>query len=105
MANFRITPRWSMSAGPSISWVNNDYAKTFYGVTSAQSAASGYATYQANSGINGVQFGVQSQYKLSKQWDVGARVGINQPKNAAVNSPIVDKGNKTNLGVSLNYHF
>lgn len=105
MANLRLTPDWSITMGPRMTWVNSEYAKTFYGVTTEQSAASGYQTYQASSGVNGVQFGVGSQYKLTKQLDLGARIGISQPKNDAANSSIADKGIRTGLGVSLNYHF
>lgn len=71
------------------------YTRTFFGVTEAESAASGLEAYRPGGGVSRVSAGVTAGYQLSRHWGVIARAGGGTFTGDAADSPIVKDGAKS----------
>ena len=105
MVKTRPMDKWVFSAGPGITLMNSQYAQTYYGVSAAQSASSGYAAYQASAGVNALRFGAGAEYELTREWRLGARLSASKLQGDAANSPSVGKGTQSSYGLFANYRF
>jgi len=105
MLKTRPMDKWVLSAGPGMTLMDSQYAQTFYGVTEAQSASSGYITYKASAGINALRFGASANYELSRELSLGARLSVSKLQGDASNSPTVEKGTQASYGLFANYRF
>src|ERR1700688_3965478 len=72
-AKYRATQRLTLSIGPEVTWANNQYSQTFFGITPAQSEIAGIAPYRAKSGINTVAGSAGATYMLTDHWSLRAR--------------------------------
>jgi outer membrane protein len=97
--------KWVFSAGPGITVMDRQYAQTYYGVSSAQSASSGYATYQASAGINVLRIGAGADYELTRDWRLSAKFNVSKLQGDAASSPIAEKGSQISYGFFANYRF
>ncbi|MGV1045031.1 MipA/OmpV family protein [Limnohabitans sp.] len=105
MFNTRPMEKWVLSAGPGMTLMDGQYAQTYYGVTAAQSASSGYGTYKAAAGINALRFGANASYEISREWSLGAKLSVSKLQGDAANSPTVKNGAQTSYGLFANYRF
>jgi outer membrane protein len=64
-AKYHATQRLTLSIGPEVTWVNNQYAMTFFGLNAAQSTIAGIAPYRARRGINSVGVSAGVSYMLT----------------------------------------
>jgi outer membrane protein len=104
-AKYRLTDNLSLTAGPGLVWGDSKYTQTLYGVDAGQSARSGLRQYTAGSGINTARFSAGAAYRLSRNWNLGARVSASKLRGDAANSPIVEKTSQTSLGVFAAYRW
>src|SRR5258708_25711309 len=87
-AKYHATPRLTLSIGPEITWGNNQYSQTFFGVNAAQSEIAGIAPYQAKSGINTLGGSAGATYILTDHWSLGSHVSYGKLQGDAANSPV-----------------
>jgi outer membrane protein len=104
---FKARPmdKWLVSAGPGITLMDSQYAQTYYGVTPAQSASSGVASYTASAGVSAVRFGAGAEYELTREWRLGARYSASKLQGDAATSPMAEKNTQTSVGLFANYRF
>jgi len=57
--------RLTLSAGPGFTWANGPYMRTFFGVSAAQSAASGLLPFEPGSGVDTIRFSLGAHYHLT----------------------------------------
>lgn len=102
---YALTSQVMLSAGPGLTWADRKYTQTFFGIDSAQSAASGRATYRAGSGLNSVRLSLGIEYAPAPRWKVGVRGSVGRLEGDAADSPItVDKKQNT-VAVFGSYRF
>ena len=102
---YALTSQLMLSAGPGLTWADRKYTQTFFGIDSAQSAASGRATYRAGSGLDSVRVSLGIEYAPAPRWKVGVRGSIGRLEGDAADSPItVDKKQNT-VAVFGSYQF
>jgi outer membrane scaffolding protein for murein synthesis (MipA/OmpV family) len=91
----------------STSLADKRYNQTYFGVTGAQSLASGYRTFNAPAGFNDVGLKGTFDYFLSPQLSVDVFAGYTYLLGVAGDSPLVEKGseNQFSTGLVLLYHF
>lgn len=99
-----------VSVGPKVSWVDDDYAQTYFGITPAQAAASvlGYSPYAADSGIKDYGVGLMVMQPLGGNWSVTALASVSRLTGDAADSPIVAaQGSETQVtaGLFVGYRF
>lgn len=76
-----------------------------FGVTAAQSAASGYSAFNAKAGFEQISSTVGWNHVISKNWSVTSRVGVTHLVGDAADSPIVKKKTNPVAMASFNYSF
>lgn len=81
------------------------YMKTFYGVSSAQSARSGYARHAAPGGLYGVENSVTWGHQFTPQWGTTLVAGYTWLSDHAADSPIVFRRNEATATAAITYTF
>ncbi|WP_429582948.1 MipA/OmpV family protein [Paraburkholderia youngii] len=97
--------RLSISTGPGVDWMSGQYARTFYGVNSGQSDASGLPQYAAHAGVQDVYFGVDAIYQLDAHWAIGGSVRLLRLEGSAANGPVTARKTQDIESVSVTYTF
>jgi MipA family protein len=105
LAQFRPAAGFSLLAGPGLTWGNDRYAGTFFGVDESQSARSGLAQHEARSGIHSTRFSFAAQYERRHDWSVGAMVAFARLQGDAGDSPITADRSQTSGGLIASYRF
>jgi outer membrane protein len=104
-AKYHATPRLTFSIGPEVTWINNQYAMTFFGVDTAQSEIAGIAQYRARNGINSVGGSAGARYMLTERWSLAAHVGYGRLQGDAANSPVTTDKTQRVYGAFVMYRF
>lgn len=105
----RIGPS-RLSFGPQVTWADDDYTQTYFGITPTQAAAStiGFAPYAAEGGIKSYGLGLSVFTPVTDSWAITAIASVSQLTGDAADSPIVaDEGSETQymVGVFAGYRF
>lgn len=99
------SPKNSVTLGLTSSWGTNDYMQTYYGVSAAQSAASGFTQYHAGSGIYACSLNLDWTHNFTESWSVVADAGYTQLAGDARNSPIVQRKASPTGSLTVTYRF
>jgi MipA family protein len=91
-----LTEALSANAGLTASWANRKYMQEYFGITSAQSASSGYAVYDGKSGFKSVGINLGLDYMWSEHLSFGVGAGYTKLLKNAADSPIVKKEGSSN---------
>jgi len=65
---YNIVPRTTWSWGVGVSAGNERYMQTYFGITEAQAAATGYPVYSPSAGLRDVSLGVDLRGDLGERW-------------------------------------
>lgn len=86
-------------------YADEEYMQNYFGVSAAQSAASGFAQFDADAGFKDVFAEVGLKAKLDERWEAKASVRYSRLIGDAADSPIVESENQftTTLGVSYKF--
>jgi outer membrane protein len=104
-AKYHATPRLTFSIGPEVTWINNQYAMTFFGIDTAQSQIAGIAQYRARNGINSVGGSAGASYMLTERWSLAAHVSYGRLQGDAANSPVTTDKTQRVYGAFVMYRF
>jgi MipA family protein len=104
-AKYHATQRLTLSIGPEVTWANNQYSQTFFGITAAQSEIAGIAPYRAKSGIDTVAGSAGATYMLTDHWSLGAHVSYGKLQGDAANSPVTTDKTQRMFGGFVMYRF
>lgn len=105
---FNPTDRMEISGGPRASFASSDYMQTYFGVTAAQSAASGLPTTSVGSGFKTVGIEGEVRYKLTDKVTAVTGASWERLIGDAGSSPIITGGGKKNqfsVRLGLTYKF
>jgi outer membrane scaffolding protein for murein synthesis (MipA/OmpV family) len=92
-----------MFAGPSITYADHRYLQKEFGVTPAQSLASGYPIYDPHAGTNAVGFGFSATRFLTDHWLINLDAAANHLLGSARESPITQRTVQRVLTLSFGY--
>jgi MipA family protein len=83
------------------------YMRSYFGITPAESAATGLPAFGLGSGLRDVQLGLTAGYQFNERWGLLARFGASHYVGDATDSPIVDGGSETQFvgGMGLTFRF
>lgn len=104
-ARYRATERLSFSAGPGVTWADDDYMMTFFGVSAEQAARSTLPAYEARGGVHALRFGVNAGYRIDPRWSVGGRIGTARLYGDAEASPITRDRTQNLAAIFVSYRF
>ncbi|GFE86596.1 hypothetical protein GCM10011488_15500 [Steroidobacter agaridevorans] len=103
--SYRPTARLTLTAGPGLTWSDEEYMQTFFGISDEQAARSDLAPYAPEAGVSVVRVSLGAQYQFSGQWFAGLRVTAAQLKGDATDSPIVQDKNQNLYALFVGYRF
>lgn len=91
------------SAGPT--WADENHMSSYFGVSSAQAARSGYSRYNAGSGIKSIGFTAGAFYSVTENWDAKFMVKADQLMGDAADSPITKDEFQPSAFFTTSYKF
>ncbi|WP_236307063.1 MipA/OmpV family protein [Enterobacter bugandensis] len=95
----------AVTLGLTGSWGSGKYMQTYYGVNTAQSAASGFARHDAGAGIYAWSMNLDWTYRLTSRWSVLTSAGVTQLTGDAGDSPIVQRKTSPTGSLKVTYSF
>ena len=104
-ALFHPAERWSLVAGPSLSWVNQRNMQTVYGVDAEQSARSGRTRYEPGAGVSLIRLTTTLSYRLDEQWSLGTRLSLGRLQGDAAASPLAEQRSQNSAALFASYRF
>lgn len=94
-----------LSVGPEVTWMDGDYAKSFFSVTPAQSRTSRNRTFTAASGVRDVGITATAIWSVTQHWSVIGRIGANWLVGDAADSPLTEQAFQPSAGAFVTYRF
>lgn len=101
----RVSPRLTLVPAVSATWADRTYNDRYFGVTAAQSAASGLPVYAAGGGIKDISASLGAMYRLDDRVTLGATASLSSLQGDAKDSPIVADPTQPAMFVSAAYRF
>lgn len=88
-------------------WADEDYQRTYFGISPSNAARSGLRVYGPDSGFRDVTAGVTFAHQFNDRWGALLRVSATRYVGDTADSPIVRAGSKTVglIGVAASYRF
>lgn len=105
VAQFHPTTRLTLSFGPEVTWTDERYATTFFGIDAAQSEIAGISPYRARAGVNTVGGQAGARYALTRNWSLGANVSYGRLQGDAANSPVTTDKTQRVIAAFVLYRF
>jgi outer membrane protein len=104
-AQFHPIPRLTLSFGPKVTWTDEQYAMTFFGIDAAQSEIAGVVPYRARAGLNMVSGEAGARYALTRNWSVATNVSYGRLQGDAANSPVTTDKTQRVISAFVLYRF
>ncbi|WP_068119205.1 MipA/OmpV family protein [Tropicimonas marinistellae] len=93
--------RWELRVGPRFSFGDNGFTDTYFGVTDAESDASGLDAFDPDGGLLGAGIEATARYRFNELWGLEASVRADRLLNGAADSPITEMGNEDQFRVRV----
>jgi outer membrane scaffolding protein for murein synthesis (MipA/OmpV family) len=97
--------KFVMFAGPSITLATHRYLQSEFGVTPAQSLASGHPAFDAHAGLQSVGVGFSATGFLTDHWLLNIDAALTKLKGSPDVSPVTETGTQRELAFSINYQW
>jgi outer membrane scaffolding protein for murein synthesis (MipA/OmpV family) len=94
-----------MFAGPSMTFATHRYMQREFGVTPAQSLASGHPEFAVAGGRSAVGIGFSATKLLTKNWLLNLDTAGSWLQGSAGDSPVTEARFRHVVAVSVNYHW
>lgn len=104
-APFELTKRLIFRPHVAMTWTDDNYMQTFFGVSPSQASHSIFPSFSPGSGLEDVNGGVTVVYILNEHWFWGADATATQFLNYAARSPITIANTNATLATVIGYHF
>ncbi len=100
-----LSKRLVLMPAVSATWADRSYNDRYFGVTGAQSAASGLPVYHPGGGVKDVTASLAAIYHVNDRINLVATGALSNIVGGARNSPIVRERTQTSGVVSMTYRF
>jgi outer membrane scaffolding protein for murein synthesis (MipA/OmpV family) len=91
----------TLTLGPRFSFGTDDFANTYFGVSSKESAASGLDAYDASGGLLATGLELGGRYLFNERWGLEGAATYDRLVNDAADSPITATGSADQWGFRL----
>lgn len=97
--------RLSASVGAGLNWADQRYTRTMFGVSAAQSAASGFAVYTPDGGVRDYSLSFDLRYRPGQRLVWHAGLALVRLAGDAADSPLAASRSQPRLHVGATYHW
>ncbi|HUZ72568.1 MAG TPA: MipA/OmpV family protein [Stellaceae bacterium] len=91
--------------GPSVTFADDRYMQSYFGISSAQAAAAQFPVYHAQAGFKNFGVGASAIYFFSDHWFLDGDLSLERLVDSAGNSPIVQDRNQFAASLIMGYQF
>lgn len=91
----------TLSLGPRLAFGDDRFTKTYFGISDAQSTASGMKAHQAPGGLYSAGIEVGARYMVGSRWGVEGAASWNRLVGGAGESPVTEAGSPDQYKVRL----
>lgn len=95
----------TLTVSPGVTWADRRHMEAYFGVTPAQSAASGYTAFDAGAGVKSQHLVLDFEMALSRWWYVNAMLRTARLAGDAADSPITQRTRQTSGMLTVRYQF
>jgi outer membrane protein len=97
-----VSEKLRFTFGANLTYADDDYMGTYFGVNAADAARSGLPLYGADGGLKDVGVNVTGQYRLRGNWGLLGVISYDRLLGDAKDSPLVDdEGDENQWGAIL----
>lgn len=82
-------PKFRLTAETTVSWVDDNYMQTYYGVTREQARRTRFPVYEIDGGVNGARIEFTGVYNFAPRWSLIGLASYRKLLGDAADSPIV----------------
>ncbi|MGH8506517.1 MAG: MipA/OmpV family protein [Stenotrophobium sp.] len=97
--------RFFLMIGPSVTFADGRHQQSYYGITAAQSARSGYAPYSAIGGLSHVSFGANATWFITHHWLMEGVGAAQRSLGSSDDSPLIEARGQFMAGLFLLYRY
>jgi len=97
--------KFVMFAGPSVTFGSHHYLQSEYGVSPAQSLASGHPVFDAHAGMASAGVGFSATRFITNHWLLNLDAAINKLKGSPDISPLTESSTQRELALSIDYQW
>jgi outer membrane scaffolding protein for murein synthesis (MipA/OmpV family) len=101
----KLSDRWRLSTSAGLTWANDEYMQSYFGVTPAQSQSSGYSVYSPGAALRDGRVSLALSYQASPRISVTAAVSSSTLSDEAKRSRFVKQSATVSGVVALTYAF
>lgn len=100
-----LTPATSMAAGLALGFAGDRYMQSYFGVTPAQAARTGYPVFEPSSGLRDISANVTARTELGHPWALFYGAGASRLLGPAASSPLTRQPNSWGVNAGVVYRF
>jgi MipA family protein len=100
-----IAPKWRLATGTGVTLANAHYMQSFFGVTDAQSATSGYQVSKPGTGARDVRANLALTYSFEPRTSVTAALSASSLLGQARDSPLTRKRTSETVVIAASHSF
>jgi outer membrane scaffolding protein for murein synthesis (MipA/OmpV family) len=103
--SYVLSKKFVMFAGPSITFATHRYLQSEFGVTPAQSLASGHPVFDPHAGTVSVGVGFSATKFVTDHWLLSIDAALTKLKGSPDISPVIENSTERVLALSLDYRW
>lgn len=103
--SYPVSERLMVIPSVTVHWANDKHMSNYFGISAAQSRASGLPAFDADAGIKDVTSSLTAIYKLNERWHVGAIGVLTRYTGDAADTPLNERKWQPMGMLSLGYSF
>ena len=100
-----LAPAWRLAVGGAVSLADSTYLQSFFGVDTAQAAASGFAEYRPGAGLRDARANLALTYSFSRRTSLTTGLSVSALQSDARDSPLVRQATTTSGVMVLSHAF
>lgn len=94
-----------LTVTPGVTWADRKHTQAYFGVTPQQSAASGFAVFDAGAGLKSQQVVFDFDMAFSRHWHLNALLRVQRLAGDAADSSITQRTRQASGMLALRYEF
>ena len=102
---YPVMDKVTLSPSIGTTWADDQYMRTFYGVSGNQSATSGLPVFHATNSFKDITAGINAAYQFDPHWSFAVQADIKRLLGEADKSPITDSNTSASFSSMVGYHF
>jgi outer membrane protein len=104
-APMAVTERLIFRPHVGVTWADDNYMQTFFGVSPIQASKSTFPQFRAPAGLEDINGGLTIVYRLNKHWFWGVDATATQYLDHPARSPITISSTNATVATVVGYHF